>query len=111
MNLIANALLIPHFHALGAVYGTVLAEIAVFTVQLYKLPIKFDFRPFMGNTVPYFIIGALMAVAVRLVSRASLQPMILVSVEILTGGISFIISCFVFWKVSNKSNLIRRFLK
>ena len=111
VNLIANALLIPHFHALGAVYGTVLAEIAVFTVQLYKLPIKFDFRPFMGNTVPYFIIGALMAVAVRLVSRASLQPMILVSVEILTGGISFIISCFVFWKVSNKSNLIRRFLK
>ena len=111
VNFIANALLIPQFQAMGAVYGTVLAEISVFVLQLYRLPVKYSLRKVITNTLPYFIFGIGMIVVIRIISSLSLNAILLVVIEILVGGSSFVACCLVFWKITGRDNIIRGLLK
>lgn len=111
VNLVANALLIPQFQALGAVYGTVLAEITVFAIQLYKLPVKLTFARIVSNSAPYLVSAIIMIIGIRIVSRIQIRPILLVSSEVVAGGLVFLICCLLFWKLTKRANILKELVK
>ena len=111
VNFVANAILIPQYKAMGAVYGTVLAEIAVFLLQLYRLPVKYTPSRIISTIVPYCLIGVFMCIAIRLVSNIPFRGVILVGMEILLGGFVYSICCVIFWKITGRENIIKVLLK
>ena len=65
VNLIANLLLIPRLRAMGAVIGTLMAEMTVPTVQYLLLRKELPYRRFLGYTGIYMAIGTVMLLCVR----------------------------------------------
>jgi len=70
VNLTANALLIPHLQAMGAVIGTLLAEMTVPVVQYLLLRKELPYRQYLGYTGIYSIIGTAMLLCVRFTGKA-----------------------------------------
>lgn len=69
VNLIANALLIPRMGAMGAVAGTLLAEMAVPTVQYLLLRRELPYPRFLLHVAVYAAIGTVMLLVVRTAAR------------------------------------------
>ena len=90
INIIANAVWIPHYGAMGAVYGTIIAEMSVIIIQFVMIHKKLNYKPFVIDLIKYSTIGLIMLVGVRLVSNFNLHPLPLVMVEILTGAFIYI---------------------
>ena len=111
INFITNILLISRFQALGAVIGTVMAEVAVFGIQLYRLPIQFSFKQVTHNTLPYFLFGSVMLVIIRLISRLSYELFVTVALEVIVGGLTYLLCCILFWGKTGKSNIIKELRK
>ena len=93
VNLIANALLIPRFAAIGACIGTILAEITVPVMQGCFLNDKLPYRKFVGQSIPYLLIGAIMCVVLKNMERhlsAGLMTMLLQMLigAMIYGGVS-----------------------
>ena len=65
VNLAANACLIPGMKSMGAVIGTLLAEMTVPTVQYLILRKELPYGRFLGYVGIYSAIGAVMLLAVR----------------------------------------------
>ena len=89
VNLIANALLIPSMKSMGAVIGTLLAEMTVPVVQFLLLRKELPYRTYISYVGIYAVIGGIMLVCVRLVGR-------LVPEEI------YGILCLIWWRISGK---------
>ena len=70
VNLTVNALLIPGMQSMGAVIGTLMAEMTVPVVQFILLRKELPYGRFMGYVGIYALIGTAMLVCVRLVARA-----------------------------------------
>ncbi len=70
VNLAANALLIPPLGAMGAVIGTLLAELTVPAVQFFFLRDALPYRRFLRHAAVYALLGAAMLAAVRLIAAA-----------------------------------------
>lgn len=110
-NVVTNILLIPYFGAFGAVMGTVVAEIVVFIVQLYNLPIKLKWSRIIKYTIPYMIIGGVMMVGIRIVSYITISVGLLVVFQIVVGIIVYVGGCIIFWKNSNRPNILAQLIK
>ena len=69
VNLIVNSLLIPRMQSMGAVIGTLMAEMTVPVVQYIMLRKELPYRRFLGYVGIYALIGTIMAFCVRLTAR------------------------------------------
>jgi hypothetical protein len=69
VNLIANACLIPPLKSMGAVIGTLLAEMTVPVVQYLILRKELPYRKYLGYVGVYAGIGGIMLILVRLTGR------------------------------------------
>jgi len=69
VNLIVNSLLIPRMQSMGAVIGTLMAEMTVPVVQYIMLRKELPYRRFLGYVGIYALIGTAMALCVRLTAR------------------------------------------
>ena len=70
VNLAANACLIPSMKSMGAVVGTLLAEMTVPVVQYIILRKELPYRKYISYVGVYAVIGGIMLACVRLVGRA-----------------------------------------
>ena len=95
-NLIFNLLLIPKFGALGAVLGTLFAELVACVVQFIVVGKKFDLKNGFRNCFVYLCAGILMVVVVRFVSNIGVNVILKILIEIVTGGIVFILVAGIF---------------
>jgi len=68
VNLAANACLIPSMRSMGAVIGTLLAELTVPVVQYILLRKELPYRRYIGYAGVYAVIGGAMLGCVRLVA-------------------------------------------
>ncbi len=107
VNLIANAVLIPLFSAnhtlfaltpdaagaLGALPGTLAAELAVLLVQYLWLRHALPFGAYLRSTALFFVAGCVMFVCVRLIGilLAGLSPLPLLLLEVLAGGFVYLL--------------------
>lgn len=106
VNLIANALLIPALGAMGAVIGTLMAEMTVPTVQFLILRKELPYGRYLKYTAIYAIIGGIMLAAVRLANRIlPVQGWIGLGIRTLIGIVVYVGACVLWWKTGGNDNL------
>ena len=106
VNLVFNFLLIPGMKSMGAVIGTLLAELTVPLVQFLLLRKQLDYRRYLQYTAVYMLIGTIMLACVRLIGR--LHPdntwpflAVLVGAGVTVYGFGTIL----YWKITGQHNL------
>ena len=89
VNFCANFLLIPRYNALGAVVGTLLAEISVTAIQFFFVKKEIHIKTLVKMSIIYFVSGILMCISVTLIGN--LMPS-----SIVTFAIQAIVGCLVY---------------
>lgn len=104
VNLIANACLIPSMKSMGAVVGTLLAEMTVPVVQFWILRKELPYRQYMKYVFIYAVFGAAMLGCVRLEGLLLTQETWLtLAIQAVTGAAVYAALCFGYWKITKKS--------
>ncbi len=85
INITANAIFIPKYGALGAVYGTLIAEFSVVLIQFIMIHKQISYSRVFGDIIKYSIIGLVMYSCVRIVARCLAAGVAGLLIEILTG--------------------------
>ena len=109
-NLISNFVLIKPYGALGATYGTLIAEIVVFLV-LFVIYIRKEMLELfvIVKGTPFYVFGLGMYFIVRIISNVSISSnAIVVVLEILIGAVFYIIIsiCYVFIAMKEAKSLV-----
>ena len=103
VNLIANTCLIPSMGSMGAVIGTLLAEMTVPVVQYIILRKELPYRRFIGYAAVYAVIGGIMLLCVREVGRLlPAENWVNLGIQTLTGIAVYGALCLVWWKIRKK---------
>ena len=108
VNLIVNACLIRPMGSMGAVIGTLVAELTVPVVQFIILRKELPYKRFMGYVLTYAVIGGAMLVCVRLIG--SLLPVnnwVNLGIMTATGVAVYGVICLGWWKVKGEGNIIK----
>lgn len=119
VNLAVNLLLIPLLGAMGAVLGTMIAELVACVSQIWFVQKETRYLPMLFQSVPYVIIGLVMYAAVR--GASSLLPfgnLLKLLVEIMIGAAVYLLLCCGYSKATKNNtivgeilNMVFRFLK
>ena len=105
VNLIVNACLIPSMKSMGAVVGTLAAELTVPVVQYIILRKELPYRRFLGYAGTYAVIGGIMLGCVRLVGLlVPARNWISLGVMTFTGIIVYGVLCLALWKIRKARN-------
>ena len=108
VNLIANVLLIPGMKSMGAVIGTLLAEMTVPVVQFILLRKELPYRRYISYVGIYAVIGAVMWLAVRGVGKLLPEnTWIHLGIQAVTGIAVYGALCLGYWKLTSFPVTIR----
>lgn len=111
-NLVANFLLIPSMGAMGAVIGTLLAEIVACVVQIILIKNMINIFTPIIKTVPYILIGLIMIGSVRLIANILSIPLFFkVVLEVFIGVIVYIVISLVYAFIAKDRTIIYGILK
>lgn len=102
-NFISNLILIPRFGAIGAAVTTLLSEMIVLIAQVYICRKDCSFLKYILNNKIYFLFGMTMFIIVRMLGRYLGIQIYTIMLEVFVGGLIYLISCLVYWKVSGKT--------
>lgn len=106
VNLIANALLIPSMGAMGAVVGTLAAELTVPVVQFIILRKELPYGKYLRYVGVYAVIGLIMLAAVRLsVTVIPVHGWIGLGIRTVIGIVVYGGLCVLWWKTGGNDNL------
>lgn len=115
VNIVVNLALIPLLGAMGAAIATVAAEAAVLVAQASFARAELPLARYARNAVPFVVMGAIMAVCVRLAAGAfngmwGMTPLGL-ALEIVIGAVVFSLLALAWCVISKDPNfakLVRR---
>ncbi len=109
VNVIANACLIPSMKSMGAVIGTLMAEMTVPVVQYLILRKELPYRSYLRHVAAYAVIGAVMLVFVRLAGRLLPEEnWVNLGIQTLTGIAVYGVLCLGYWKICGKGLFYRK---
>ena len=100
INIIANAFFIPNYGAMGAVYGTLIAEFSVILIQFILIHKQLNYKPFLFDLLKYSVIGLIMFLIVRLVAHINTKPIIVIILEITSGSIIYVSLSYLLMKLT-----------
>ena len=100
VNLVFNFVLIPKYGAMGAVIGTLAAELAACIAQFYSMQGMISLNSTIKRIVIYFSFGILMLLGVRSVALLHIPIIPKIGLEIITGMFIMILLCELFWKIT-----------
>ena len=106
VNLLVNALLIPRMGAMGAVAGTLAAELTVPSVQFAILRRELPYPLYLRLAAVYSAIGALMLLCVRLAGRLPLRGWTLVAAQVAVGAAVYGCGCLLLWVLTKRRDLL-----
>ena len=111
VNLIVNALLIPWMGALGAVIGTLVAEIVSCLWQYASIVKEAQCLKSLGSAIIYFALGIGMFFCVRIIAdRLSCGNIMRLFIEIVTGVITYCILCIALW-IATKNETVFKMIR
>lgn len=111
-NLIANWILIPLYGALGAVIGTLIAELVACLVQIFFVQREINFVRIIGRSIPYICMALVMYIGVRFfASFFEIGNFTKVVLEIICGVIIFGIEALVFYCIRKDKTVISEFIQ
>ena len=103
VNLIANACLIPSMKSMGAVAGTLLAEMTVPTVQYLILRRELPYRQYLKYAAVYAVFGGIMLACVRLTAHLLPRENWWTLSAMTAAGIAvYAVLCLGYWKITGK---------
>lgn len=97
VNLIINLSLIRDLQAIGAVIGTIAAEMISLFYILYKTRIELDLKTYIKEFVPYIFFGFIMIVSIKGISLLHFKGIPRLLAQIGIGGLSFAVSTLLYW--------------
>ncbi|MBQ6659895.1 MAG: oligosaccharide flippase family protein [Lachnospiraceae bacterium] len=105
-DIVANALLIPRFDALGAVYGTLIAEGIIVIVQVVMTWKEINYPFYARQTAVFCVIGAVMYLAVRGTAMLPLKGVPQLVTEIAVGGIVYVALALLYLRLTKNEMLV-----
>ncbi len=104
VNLIANACLIPGLKSMGAVAGTLMAEMTVPVVQYLILRKELPYRQYLRYVGIYAVFGLAMLRCVRLAGMLlPRETWLNLAIQTVTGATVYGGLCLGYWKITGKS--------
>ena len=100
VNLIANCLLIPRLGAVGAVLGTVMAELSACTCQYFLMRGYIRVSKALMESFIYFVFGLAMLFVVRLSSGFFESRVISFVFEVIIGILCYMGLCILYWTIT-----------
>ena len=91
VNLIANFLLIPKLHSIGAAIGTVLAEFFVMLYQTMAVRKDLPILEYFKCILEFFIKSIIMFIIILLIKRLELSVIIKIIIQIFVGCITYFV--------------------
>ena len=89
--------------AMGAVIGTLLAEMTVPVVQFILLRKELPYGKYMRHVLAYAVIGGIMLLCVRGVgSLLPEETWLNLGIRIVSGTAVYGILCLIYWKIAKK---------
>ena len=109
VNLVSNIILIPSMGAIGAAIGTVLAEASVCIFQSMAIRKELPLLKYIRESFPYFVIGAGLFSAVRILAEIVLWPSLAIrfAVEVIVYVFGF---ALYFAALIRKSGSVKAYL-
>lgn len=95
VNVVVNLSLIPRMGALGAAWGTAAAEAAVCLVQALSVRGELPQRGWLFENIPFYVIGLIMFVAVRLMGAALGMSFSTLVLQVIAGAALFTTLSFI----------------
>lgn len=103
VNLIINALLIPQYGAVGAMVGTIGAEIVVCVWQSAVVRKQLPVGRLLRISMPFLPAGIIMFVLVYYIGKYLGDGIVTLIVQIVAGGIMYVAYCgYYFYKTKNE---------
>lgn len=103
-NIIVNYIMILRFGALGAVIGTLVAELTVLLIQIWGIRNEFSLRAIVGKNFIYIVFGMVMFTIVTILSKhSSGSGGIKVVLLITVGAAVYMFLCIYYWTVNRNS--------
>lgn len=93
INIIINYLLIPRYLALGAVIGTVVAELTVAVLYSIYSHKELKIKNYLKEQVVYYIFGIIMFIIVRIIGSLLGNGILSLIIQIAFGGIVYLSIC------------------
>ena len=90
VNLIANAVLIPHLAAIGAMIGTIIAEFTVFFVQLLFVRHQFPMIHYLLSSIWLFPLGGIMCTLVYCIGNFLGTNVLSLAIQLLAGSVVYL---------------------
>lgn len=100
LNLIINAILIPKYQANGAAIGTIVAEFSVMFLQMISIRKKIAIDKYIFKYIPVLVIGAMMAIIVKLLGDFMQTNALTLCIQVLVGGIFYCLMVIIYLIVS-----------
>ena len=108
VNLIVNGSLIPFMGSMGAVIGTLMAEMTVPVVQFIILRKELPYKRFIGYVGIYAVMGGIMLACVRLIGQVfPAENWLNLVIMTVSGVIVYGVICLIWWKASGKGIPLR----
>lgn len=105
VNLVANFILIPRFAGVGAVIGTVVAELTVCFIQFYMTRKDIDIKNYLINGLGFCLIGIIMYLVIYKIEFSS--AIVTMGVQIVIGAIVYItLACIFMVKIIHNPTLV-----
>lgn len=109
-NIIVNYIMICWLGALGAVIGTLVAELIVLIVQIWGIRKELCIRNIIGKNYVYILFGIIMFIIVTMLSTHILVTGIFkVGLLIIVGAVLYIILCMFYWML-NKQSIFSKYI-
>lgn len=107
INLILDLTLIPACGALGAIVGTLFAELAACIWQIFLLRTEISIFSLCKNGGAYVLAGMVMYIGVRLFSTSIEMNEWKIIFEVPLGGSIYLIICLLYWQFYRKSLFVK----
>ncbi len=91
VNLVINLLLIPHLKSVGASIGTIIAELVVAIYQIMAVRNALPTKKYIMNSSVFLIKAVIMFGIVMIIPLLNLSRFWTVGVQIITGGVVYLI--------------------
>lgn len=106
-NVCANLVLIPRCGALGAAWGTIIAETTVLLVQVLIVRKELPLARYFRSILPFLILGILMAFLVRFVANTCYAAWGLsykgLFLEVLAGAVFYLAGTFAYLRLTRNA--------
>lgn len=102
VNLIFNSLLIPKLGAMGAIIGTLIAELTACFMQFFAIRNELKMRKDLLQCMAYIVLGVIMYVIVRYIPFEIGNDILLLLVKIIVGVVSYMVLSLLYFLISGE---------